>query len=138
MLSPLTEPQKGQSSGIAGTCMRADVHQPFKKVLIASNLEVFFSSCKVARTSSVLTATVSPKILVHRWDMVAPIKKGAEAPTKAAVMVACSPFDGKVSGRRATRWPAAAAARLAGARCEGPGTTPFAAPARRAAAASEF
>ncbi len=42
VLSPLAAPQKGQSSGIEGTCMRAEVHQPFRKVLSASNLETFF------------------------------------------------------------------------------------------------
>ena len=74
VLSPLAAPQKGQSSGIEGTCMRADVHQPFRKVLSASNLETFFSNCMVAMASSEETTTVSPRILDHRLDMMSPIK----------------------------------------------------------------
>ena len=74
MLSPLAVPQKGQSSGIEGTCMRAEVHQPFRKVLRASNLETFFSDCKVAMTSPEEITTVSPRILDHRLDMMSPIK----------------------------------------------------------------
>ena len=76
VLSPLTVPQKGQSSGIEGTCMRAEVHQPFRKVLRASNLESFFSFCMVAMTSSVETSILSPRIVDQRLDTMSPIKKG--------------------------------------------------------------